>query len=61
MSPTPPLRIVKDAATPISISRPCAIDDETAIKVVDDEVAVVSEDQWKLFDVERDPIAKAHT
>jgi dipeptidase E len=27
-----------------------AIDDETAIKVVDGEVEVVSEGHWKLFD-----------
>ena len=32
------------------ISAPCyAIDDQTAIKVVDDTVEVVSEGNWKLF------------
>jgi dipeptidase E len=30
-----------------------AIDDETAIKVVDGTVEVVSEGQWKLFDPQR--------
>jgi dipeptidase E len=27
----------------------CAIDDETAIKVIDDTVEVISEGLWKLF------------
>lgn len=52
--PALPENTMADAARwAAAMSVPCyAIDDETAIKVVDDKVEVISEGHWKLFNAE---------